>query len=94
MHLSYLRPAFLAEEVVGRAWIVDVEDREHFFVEGVLLSSELAQEADDCELPDGVKCATSQPEPLDGPRNWAYPRARWPSESLKYREAPPVTRQR
>ena len=42
MHLSYLRPAFLAEEVIGRAWIVDVKDRD-IFVEGVLLSSELVE---------------------------------------------------
>lgn len=42
MHLSYLRPAFLAEEVIGRAWIVDVKDRD-IFVKGVLLSSELVE---------------------------------------------------
>jgi len=42
MHLNYLRPAFLAEEVVCRAWVVDIKDRD-IFVEGVLLSSELVE---------------------------------------------------
>ena len=42
MHLNYLRPAFIAEEVIGRAWIVNIDDRD-IFVEGVLLSSELVE---------------------------------------------------
>jgi uncharacterized protein (TIGR00369 family) len=42
MHLSYLRPAFLAEEVVARAWVTEVEGRD-IFVEGVLLSSEMVE---------------------------------------------------
>ncbi|PDH68267.1 MAG: hypothetical protein CNE88_05900 [Acidimicrobiales bacterium MED-G01] len=42
MHLNYLRPAFLAEEVIARAWVTEVEGRD-IFVEGVLLSSEMVE---------------------------------------------------
>jgi uncharacterized protein (TIGR00369 family) len=42
MQLNYLRPAFLAEEVIARAWVTEVEGRD-IFVEGVLLSSEMVE---------------------------------------------------
>ena len=42
MQLKYLRPAFLAEEVIARAWVTEVEGRD-IFVEGVLLSSEMVE---------------------------------------------------
>jgi len=42
MHLNYLRPAFLAEAVIARAWVTEVEGRD-IFVEGVLLSSEMVE---------------------------------------------------
>ena len=42
IHLQYLRPAFLAEEVIARAWVTEVEGRD-IFVEGVLLSAEMVE---------------------------------------------------
>lgn len=42
MNLSYLKPAFLAEEVVARAWVVNIDGRD-IYVEGVLLSSEMVE---------------------------------------------------
>ena len=42
MHLTYLRPAFIANEVIGRAWVVAVEDRD-IYVESVLLSSDMRE---------------------------------------------------
>ena len=42
MHLTYLRPAFIDDEVIGRAWVVGVKDRD-VHVQGVLLSSEMAE---------------------------------------------------
>ena len=42
MHLTYLRPAFIADEVIRRAWVAAVEDRD-IYVESVLLSSEMRE---------------------------------------------------
>jgi len=42
MNLSYLKPAFLSEEVVARAWVVNIDGRD-IYVEGVLLSSEMVE---------------------------------------------------
>ena len=42
MHLTYLRPAFIANEVIGRAWVVASEDSD-IYVESVLLSSDMRE---------------------------------------------------
>lgn len=42
MHLRYLRPAFIANEVIGRAWVVAVKERD-IYVESVLLSSDMRE---------------------------------------------------
>tara|TARA_Y100001970_G_scaffold192210_1_gene233604 strand:- start:14639 stop:15118 length:480 start_codon:yes stop_codon:yes gene_type:complete len=42
MKLSYLRPAFLSEEVTARAWVVKIDGRD-IYVDGVLLSSEMVE---------------------------------------------------
>lgn len=42
MHLTYVRPAFIADEVIARAWVVAIEDR-GIYVEAVLLSSDMIE---------------------------------------------------
>jgi acyl-CoA thioesterase FadM len=42
MHLTYVRPAFIADEVIARAWVVAIEDSD-IYVEAVLLSSDMIE---------------------------------------------------
>ncbi|SUZ64138.1 uncharacterized protein METZ01_LOCUS16992 [marine metagenome] len=42
MRLTYLRPAFTADEVIGRAWVVAVAGRD-IHVKAVLLSSDMVE---------------------------------------------------
>ena len=41
MHLEYLRPAFLANEVICRAWVTEIDGRD-IYAEGALLSADAA----------------------------------------------------